>query len=150
MKILAFSVTLIIGLVGGILAGRKITSAKYERMYPPELIKILASNAELLGPMNKQELEDIQKDMKATLGKASNDWDLIIFAEGQLANDFCKTMDQRGADAARGRAMSKLINFRERYQRGMNLPHGWDKVADAMYEHTQYATSEQVVPPNGP
>lgn len=106
-------------------------------------MNVLASNTELLKPMTKEELADLKKGIKGYLALFSKEWDILTFAEGKLANEFCRILDKEGSDAARRHAISRLVAFRGRYGRGLEISEGWSKVAKALYENSNYAEIEQ-------
>lgn len=146
MKIIIPILTLLVGLISGSVVTRRVTISQYDNAYPPQLMKVLSSNAELTKPMSKKEFEDFQQDIKKDLATISNEWDVRTLAEGMLAGQFCQTLDKSGSDEARRLAISRVRNFRERYEAGMNLSDSWRQLAKVMYEKSSYAKSEEDAP----
>ncbi|PXA02800.1 hypothetical protein DDZ13_15265 [Coraliomargarita sinensis] len=124
-----------IALIVGLVIGTQFTKKQKEGKVSGEMIETLEAIIEVIGPMNKEEVEEILVLVQNFNENAIQDLDTMNLWRAVTANQILLIEKEEGIEAAREHARYLINYFRDAYEEGMRLGN-WEELADNLYTKT--------------
>jgi len=130
---------LLIGILGGWVGGWWLGNQRVEKAvieaYPEEVRPAVEAAAELLGEMDKEEVEGLLEDMREFAKQTVREGDLQLLWQAFAAYSILLTQkDGEDLEGAVRKARAYLEYFVESYDYGDTDVADWDRVASALRE----------------
>jgi hypothetical protein len=139
MKILISVICLILGFSVGWIASSQVTQAAYEKKqaeaYPDDFREFFDAVSDELSSMSPEEIREILVGMKAHSANSIREIDYMNLWRGVASAQILIVARDRGEDQAFELARSRVRNFREAYERGLEVG-DWKKIGDTIYHET--------------
>lgn len=141
MKYIFAILLLGIGFASGWFISNERMNQKIEEKFPSEMEEALAELTEMIGPMTEGDVHEVMEQIQAFGENALSEFDQMSLWEGKTSYQFLNIEKEEGIASAKSFARSRILNFRDNYERGMKVG-AWSEMADTIYENTNHLKVE--------
>lgn len=121
---------------GAFSLGWVISKRQVLKEYPPETVRFITEARQLVGELKPADQRELLENMERNLTSVSQQFDYQALYEGFSARYFQLALEKEGEAAGKALAVKQLQKFRERYEKGLNLPADQKDLAAVLYEST--------------